>query len=181
MVHSSGSAVVIPTEPDSSAVFSPCGQYRYRLERRVSEGEGKTLAVVMVNPSTADAENDDPTIRKVQGFARLAGYTRVIVGNLFAFRSTDIKGLATVADPRGGQTNNEHLARMMAEADDVLFAWGPVAKVPKQWRNRWTTVAQLADRAGKRPLCIGVANDGHPRHPLMVAYAVSMAQWARPA
>lgn len=106
---------------------------------------------------------------------------RIIVGNLFAFRSTDIKGLATIADPRGGQANNEHLARMMGEADAVLFAWGPVAKVPKQWRNRWTTAAQLAERAGKRPLCIGTANDGHPRHPLMVAYAVPMTPWERPA
>ncbi|MBY0395626.1 MAG: DUF1643 domain-containing protein [Thermoleophilia bacterium] len=168
----------------TAAVFSPCGAFRYRLERTsadlVDAARARTLTVVMVNPSTADEHADDPTIRKVQGFALRAGFNRVIVGNLFAFRSTDIKGLARVADPRGGRRNLEELARMIGEADALLFAWGPVAKVPRQWRGRWMTVADLAEKAGKIPLCLGTAQDGQPRHPLMVAYAQPLEPWIRP-
>lgn len=171
----------VPTARVSSAVFSPCGQFRYRLERQLERPcfDGRTLTVVMVNPSTADAEKDDATIRKVKGFAERAGYGRVVVGNLFAYRSTDIKGLATVADPRG-EHNNAYLSKMIYEADALLFAWGPVAKVPKKFRTRWTTIAKLAREAGRTPLCLGVCNDGHPRHPLMVAYAQPLVPWKAP-
>ena len=162
------------------AVFSDCGAYRYRLERRLSD-DPETLAVVMVNPSTADAENDDQTVRKVQGFARRAGFGRLIVGNLFALRSMDIKGLATVEDPRGGQANNQHLEAMIAEADRVLFAWGASDKIPNKWRARWTTVADIADRAGKQPFCLGVAKDGHPLHPMTLGYDRLWQPWSRPA
>lgn len=140
----------------------------------------RTLTVVMVNPSTADEHADDPTIRKVQGFALRAGFNRVIVGNLFAFRSTDIKGLATVEDPRGGRANLEALAQMIGEGDAVLFAWGPVAKVPRKWRGRWVTVTAMAARVGKIPLCLGICADGQPRHPLMVPYSQPLEPWHGP-
>lgn len=167
----------------ASAVFSPCGLFRYRLERTMDVPEGtpvRTLTVVMVNPSTADAEADDATIRKVQGFALRHEFNRVLVGNLFAYRSTDIKGLRTVDDPRGGRRNLEAIAAMMLEGDAVMFAWGPASKVPRQWRHRWRTIADLADRAGIKPLCLGTANDGQPRHPLMVAYSQPLEPWSRP-
>ena len=79
-----------------SAIISACKTYRYRLERRF--GDGPTLMFVMVNPSTADAEQDDPTIRKCIGFAERASYGRIIVGNKFAFRATDVRELRGAAD-----------------------------------------------------------------------------------
>ena len=63
---------------NSSAVISPCGRYRYRLERD-GPGEGRTV-IIMVNPSTADAETDDATIRKLKGFGARNGWGRIIVG-----------------------------------------------------------------------------------------------------
>lgn len=184
MVHSAeDGSIPVPdmsaVPPPTKAVFSDCGLYRYRLERDLGR-DGKLLTVVMVNPSTADAENDDHTIRKVQEFARRAGYGRLIVGNLFALRSTDIKGLAAVEDPRGGQANNRHLEAMISEADGVLFAWGASDKIPKKWRGRWATVADIAERAGKQPLCLGVAKDGHPLHPLTLGYDRPLQPWSRP-
>lgn len=168
----------------ASAEFSPCATHRYRLERQAADlvdmARARTLTVVMVNPSTADEHADDPTIRKVQGFALRGGFNRVVVDNLFSLRSTDIKGLAKVDDPRGGRANLEALARMIAEADALLFAWGPLAKVPRQWRNRWTTVVDLARRAEKQPLCLGVSADGQPRHPLMVPYSQPLEPWTPP-
>src|SRR5689334_20041621 len=70
-----------------SAVLSPCGLYRYRLTRRW--GDGPALLFVMLNPSTADATEDDPTIRRCTGFAKREGMPAIEVVNLFAWRATD--------------------------------------------------------------------------------------------
>lgn len=84
----------------SSAVISECGSYRYRLER-VWEAEKDRVAFIMLNPSTADASKDDPTIRRCIGFAKAWGFGGLIVGNLFALRSTDPKALYGHKDPVG--------------------------------------------------------------------------------
>lgn len=149
-----------------NAVFSPCGRFRYRLERDLD------------NP--APDQSNDHTITKVEGFARIAGFNLVLVGNLFALVSTDIKGLRSVADPRGGRVALEHIARIIGESDAVLFAWGPTAKVPAPYRNRWRTVVDLARAAGKDPLCLGTCADGQPRHPLMVPYSQPLEPWSPP-
>ena len=65
------------------AIISPCGTYRYRLDRPDVFGDLNT-AVIMVNPSTADATNDDATIRKLIGFRDRKAWGNLIVGNLFA-------------------------------------------------------------------------------------------------
>src|SRR3712207_1728549 len=72
------------------AVISPCGLYRYRLERTSSPHNANTV-IIMVNPSTADAETGDATIRKLKGFGARRGWTNLIVGNLFAYRTKDVR------------------------------------------------------------------------------------------
>ena len=78
-----------------NAVISNCGMYRYRLDRTVSDS-GPVFAFFGVNPSTADASSDDSTVRKWRGFTQRWGGSRFIVGNVFAYRSTDVRQLATV-------------------------------------------------------------------------------------
>ncbi|NBB37679.1 DUF1643 domain-containing protein [Sphingobium yanoikuyae] len=161
------------------AIISSCGQYRYRLERQTCPGDWKT-AVIMVNPSTADAVQDDATIRKLIGFGHRNRWGRVIVGNLFAYRATDVRELGKAIDPIGPE-NDDHLMKIMAESDQVIFAWGPIAKVPRKWRFRYLDVAGIASRAGLEPMCIGpVAKCGHPKHPLMLSYASQIMKWNRP-
>lgn len=162
-----------------SAVISPCGAYRYRLERHALTGAG-AVAWIMVNPSTADATQDDATIRKVIGFSNRMGAGWAIVGNKFAYRATDVRELKVCRDPTGPD-NDAHLAAIISEAPTVVVAWGPLAKLPKHLHCRWRTVARIADDIGRPLMCFGTAQDGHPRHPLMLAYDTPLVEWKRPS
>lgn len=160
------------------AIISSCGRYRYRLERD-GFGIGST-AIIMVNPSTADAEYDDATIRKLRGFGERNRWGRIIVGNLFAYRATDVRELGAVPDPIGPE-NDDHLIQILAECDQVICAWGPLTKQPKGQRNRYLNVLTLIAGAGLKPHCIGqTAKCGHPKHPLMLAYDSPIMPWTRP-
>lgn len=161
-----------------SAIISDCGLYRYRLERHALSGAG-AVAWIMVNPSTADAKEDDPTIRKVIGFSERLGAGWAIVGNKFAYRATDVNALKTARDPVGPD-NDAHLAKIIADAGTVIAAWGPLAKLPPTLRRRWYKIARMADEAGRTLMCFGTAQDGHPRHPLMLAYDTPLIEWKRP-
>lgn len=172
-----------------TALISPCATYRYRLERDLhADGEG-VVAVVMVNPSTGDATLDDPTITRIRRRFMKAEYlgklmprpAKVIVGNLFAFRATDIRELATALDPVGPENDN-HLWQIAMDADRLVYAWGPLAKVPPLLRGRWREVHGLFMASGKHiPNIIGEpAQDGQPRHPLMLGYDVPLQSWRVP-
>lgn len=162
-----------------SAIISPCAMWRYRLERRW--GRGPTMLFIMVNPSTADAEQDDPTVRKCIGFAQRHCYGRLLVGNKFALRSTDIKGLRNSSYASLiGQDNDAHLRGMLLECDIAVAGWGQLAKLPEALRGRWKDVVRLADDAGKTLRCFGTNADKHPKHPLMTGYATPLTAWEVP-
>lgn len=120
----------------------------------------------------------DP-IRKVRGFTERMAADRFVVGNKFAYRATDVRDLKGARDPKGPD-NDAHLRSIMDDADEIVVAWGPLAKLPPHLRRRWYAVARIADDLGKPLMCLGVAQDGHPRHPLMVAYATPLIEWKRP-
>lgn len=161
-----------------SAIISGCGLYRYRLERDTLGG-GST-AIIMVNPSTAAAALDDATIRKLKGFGARNRWGRIIVGNLFGYRATDVRELGRVPDPVGPE-NDDHLSQMLAQADQVIVAWGPISKQPKRWRSRFQSVLALINGAGLDPYSIGPpAKCGHPKHPLMLPYDSAILPWAPP-
>src|SRR5437588_2477108 len=87
-----------------SAVFSPDGRYRYLLTRRLGRSR-RVATFIMLNPSTADAINNDPTIRKCVGFARRWGCGLLQVVNLFALRATEPRVLRAAADPVGPENS----------------------------------------------------------------------------
>src|SRR4051794_16373452 len=115
------------TDVVSDAVLSPDGQYRYRLER-TWEARAGTVTWIMLNPSTADAEVDDPTLTRCLSFTRAAGWGRLLVVNLFALRSTDPAQLAQHADPVGPR-NLDHVREALQEANLIVAAWGAHAMV----------------------------------------------------
>ena len=106
-----------------TAKISPCGQYRYRLGRLWDEDLPVCLWI-MLNPSKADANVDDNTIRRCVGYSKGWGYGSIQVGNLFAWRTTYPKELYQADDPVGSE-NDRHLRDMLAEADLVVCGWGP--------------------------------------------------------
>jgi hypothetical protein len=143
-----------------SAEISGCGRYRWWLRRAWGDFDGRIVCFVMLNPSTADALRDDPTIRRCIGFAKSWGYTALSVRNLFAYRATDPKELRTASDPTGGSRGDNELL-VSRSADLVICAWG--AGVPFG-RDRW-----MIENFGTVPLhCLGTTKDGSPRHPLYV-------------
>jgi len=144
----------------SSAVLSDCGLYRYRLDRRW--GDGPTCGFIMLNPSTADADLDDPTIRRCIGFAKREGCGSLMVGNLFAFRATNPEDMADADDPDGPE--NRHFLENMAEHADgpLIAAWGA------HWMARDTVSHWVCQTFGHRLMCLGKTKSGAPRHPLYV-------------
>lgn len=140
------------------AVFSECGLYRYALWREWRKDARLRCLFVMLNPSTADSEQDDPTIRRCIGYAKLWGYDALDVANLYAFRSTDPKALWTVDDPVGPR-NDEHIRDLAAGADRIVVAWGNNAK-----RERELDVLNLLH--DYEVLALGITGEGAPAHPL---------------
>ena len=163
-----------------SAIISDCGKYRYRLDREIGPcgfpSRGPKVVWIMVNPSTADANIDDATIRKVTSFTEKLGGARFVVGNLFAYRATDIREFALEFDPIGTM-NDANLYEIIAEADILIFAWGSAAKLPAHLRLRFLDIVQLAEHLKKTPQCLGVCKDGMPRHPLMLPYKTNLSDW----
>jgi hypothetical protein len=162
-----------------SAVFSPCGTWRLRLDRECG-GTGPVIAGIMVNPSKAGAEVNDHTVMKWFGFSRILNAKRFILANKFAHVATDVKELRHVADPVGPE-NDRYIEQVLRDADVHIVAWGPLAKLPPGLRNRWRDVVAIADKVGCRLMCWGTAQDGHPRHPLMLAYSTPLIEWRRPS
>jgi hypothetical protein len=140
----------------SSAVLSPCGTYRYELTRRWSDRP--LVGWIMLNPSTADADVDDPTVRRCIGFAKTWGYGGLIIRNLFALRATDPSELEQHADPIGPD-NDAHLAQCQHDTL-TLVAWG--ARGGRRGRDVLTLLATH----GVRPCRLAVTGNGQPRHPL---------------
>lgn len=163
-----------------SAELSSCGKYRYRLYR--SWGDGPFVVFVMFNPSTADAEIDDPTIRKCIGFAKSWGINGICVVNLFAFRSTDPRtiGKMLYADAVGPK-NDEAILTSCATASEVVFAWG-CGQHMKSHSDRVSKVRRLIRNTYPYlPInCLGKSKDGQPRHPLMLSYSTAKVELDAP-
>lgn len=161
-----------------SAVLSHCGTYRYLLDRGFASG-GSIASIGMVNPSTADSEANDQTIRKLCGFADKLGISKFTVWNKFAFRSADVQDLRTAADPIGPR-NDEYIEMALRAADIHIVAWGSLAKLPPALRDRWREVMAIAGRVGVEFQCLDICADGHPSHPLMLSYDRDLRPWSPP-
>ena len=151
----------------TGAVFSPCKTYRYRLWR-TWDASRKSIVFLMLNPSIADENQNDPTVERCQRRAMTMGFGGLQVVNIFGLVSTDPQGLYTCDDPVGPE-NNEAILEAVKDAGMVVCAWGTHG----EHVNRAREVVELLKSAGVSPQCLGQNADGSPKHPLYVSYAVS--------
>jgi len=146
--------------------------YRYVLETVNDEIPDRLVVVIGKNPSTADHEKDDPTVRHVQAWAEEAGYGRLCFVNLFARRSSqprDIEfGPGTEELPvelAVGAQNDQALRRAATRAEVLVAAWGGDAKLTLRSRYR-TMISEVLDLLSDASLqTMGdVAASGYPVH-----------------
>lgn len=166
-----------PSTVETSATISADGEYRYLLGRSWNM-DAPRATFVMLNPSTADADMDDATIRKCIGFARLWLCGSIQVANLYAYRATDPDDCMGTDDPVGPE-NDWHLYKLMTDADrdggPLIVAWGANARQDR--------VREVVDLFAMIPpvlqslRCLGTTKAGHPRHPLYVRYDQPLLPW----
>ncbi len=143
------------------AVFSPCQRYRYMLGWPAKEGGTGIALFVLANPSTATAEQTDPTVAKCIAYAARWGYEWCHVVNVRAWRETDPRKLP--ADPLAvGPDNDLHIVAEAQRANVVVAGWGKLGGA------RGFEVLRLLRENGKEPLALKLNGDGSPHHPLYV-------------
>ena len=146
----------------AKAIFSEDRRYRYWLDRHWGDA-GTHATWIMLNPSTADALEDDPTIRRCISFTKAWGLDGLIVVNLFALRSTDPKTLTSDPDPVGPSTD-EFIRQAVMPWSVVVAAWG----AHQMTAPRAAEVLAIIEERQSGIGCLGVTKAGHPRHPLYV-------------
>lgn len=143
-----------------TAIISDCGKYRYLLMRQWNKDLPSNLYFIGVNPSTADAEKDDPTIKKLICLASAWGYGGFHIVNLFAYRSSDPAVLLTVPNPVGPE-NDLYLANARKSGGKVVLMWGSKAKDISARR-----VEIVFSQFKSIAYYLRLNRDGSPAHPL---------------
>lgn len=147
---------------ERDAVISDCQRYRYLLRRTWDHGKPRVL-YIMLNPSTADAEKDDATIRSCIRLAKGEGYGSFEVVNLFAFRATNPMELQRAEDPIGPR-NDDAIEAALHRCDMAICAWGahPIAE------SRGRAVRAMIRTHRPAVFCFGRTHSGAPKHPLYI-------------
>jgi hypothetical protein len=153
-----------------SAIISADGLYRYGLGRQwnfngTTEHPLRAVLWLMFNPSTADAERDDATIRKCVKFSKAWGFDAMLVGNLFAYRTPFPVALQKFEGDRVGPENDQRIEEMASICPVVVLAWGTHVLA----RDRGIEVAKLLTKTPSIKVCLGTTLNGSPKHPLYIA------------
>jgi len=151
---------------ETGAEISECGQYRYALWRRWSHGP--QVLFVGLNPSTADATLDDPTIRRCIGFAKAWGYGGLLMANLFAWRATDPRHMIAASDPVGPR-NDHALIKAHGQSALAVAAWGAQGS----FLGRDRLVRALLPRLH----ILRLTKSGQPGHPLYLPSSLRPVPW----
>ena len=145
---------------NKKTIITPDRKYRYQLYRRTGDGD-KKICFIMLNPSTADENNNDPTIRRCIDFARRCGCGGLYAVNLYAWRATDPRELRKPPqENKVGPENNSFIKSCVAGCDLTVVAWGALKNGLQQSR------AELVSGWLANPKTLGLTKNGHPRHPL---------------
>ncbi len=153
--------IVLPEDVRrSTARFDASRRYRYTL-LRVWNRHAPRLCFCMLNPSTADVDQDDPTVARCGRFARDWGFGALEVVNIFALRATDPRKLYHAHDPIG-PANDAAILTAARRADLFLAAWGNHGDL----HHRGQRVLNRLLERDIAPHCLAITKQGQPKHPL---------------
>ena len=141
----------------SGAVIT--GNYRYLLWREWNNSS-KTICFIMLNPSRADAQTNDPTITRCINFAKTWGYGRLEIVNLFAYRTSKPSLLKQAVEPIG-KDNDRYIIESVEKSDRVILAWGNHGT----WQKQDLYTLELL-KNHSHLYSLGITKRGCPRHPL---------------
>lgn len=158
---------------DSGARISRCGRYRVRLWR--TWGPGPIACLIMLNPSTADGREDDPTIRSCVRLLKELGFGGFVVVNLYSFRATEPDDLPMNPATAIGPGNARAIEEAVTEADLVICAWGANKRAARAVGGA-LDIIELNRRA---VYCFGETKAGAPRHPLYVKSGTQLDLYRR--
>ncbi|WP_137701351.1 DUF1643 domain-containing protein [Marimonas lutisalis] len=161
----------IKGDAPSTAIYSDCERYRYMLTR-TWDAAGKRALFIMLNPSTATEVQNDPTVERCERRARALGFGAFRVLNIFAWRETDPRKMRAAADPVGPE-NDAAIAESCPWADQIIAAWGTHGA----HLERGAAVERLLRDTALPVFHLGLTKDGHPKHPLYIAYAQQPERW----
>jgi len=167
LAHDPGGKTRLALQPGviGAAEFSACGRYRYWLSRDWSGLAGTPFVLwIAMNPSTAESDVDDPTIRKEIGFTRREGFSRLVKANVMDFRSTSPAGLMSAGIAPCSDRNRLEIQRLASDASLIIVAFGKLHKSLRRYGDR-----ALNDLRGRELWCLGKNSDGSPKHPLYLA------------
>ena len=155
----------------SVAVYSDCERYRYLLTR-IWDLAGKRVLFIMLNPSTATEQQNDPTVERCERRARALGFGGFRVCNIFAFRATDPKVMRAVADPVGPE-NDDAIRGSLPWADHIICAWGAHGA----HLDRGAQMERVLRESGRSLHNLGLTKAGAPKHPLYIGYSEKPKLW----
>ena len=154
---------------NKTANFSSCRKYRYSLSR-IWDKQKKFVLFIGLNPSTADEEVDDPTIRRCSGYVQKWGYGGFIMVNLFAYRTTLPSNLKKVKYPVG-RDNDKYIVKLSKKADITVAAWGNNGNLYRRDKQVLSLVPNL--------MCLKVNKSGQPAHPLYLKKDLKLTKFSR--
>lgn len=179
MTHDPGGKIklALPDGMWGSAVFSECGRYLHLLTRGW-RAPPESIGVVWIgmNPSTADEDFDDPTVRREAGFTKRLGFTSFAKVNVMDYRATDPKRLLSASVVPCSDKNMRTILRICGGAGIVVAAW---SALPKGLRRYARQVEDALWREGYVLSCLGCTKDGSPRHPLYLRKDTELLRYRR--
>ena len=134
------------------------------------------MAFIGLNPSTADEESNDPTVRRCMQFAQMYGYSGMVMLNAFAYRATDPKVMKAFDSPVG-PLNDDAILWMSLRVARVVCCWG----VHGSYLDRGRQLVKMLRRNSDVPLWhLGLTKHGHPKHPLYLSGKTPLLRWSEP-
>lgn len=154
---------------DNGAQFSDCKEYRYMLWRIWNPKKPKAL-IIGLNPSTANARHDDPTIRRLKTLMRKIGYGGFYMCNLYPQITPFPKNLNLERNYSQLIENRAIIKGLAEKVNIIIFAWGafPEAELEGDY---------LSLIFAHKAWCFGHNQNGSPKHPLYLSNRTKLIKY----